>query len=706
MRIRGKTVTLRPNLRFGRETVDARCRNSLTQLLTLLYEGRVTADKLRDIHWRIDADRGLVRLFPRVADGDNEGELWTRPPTFEFAVDDYRSQLTACAEAKQPSKARAKLHRQLRDWIVAAASSAFESNGVQVEYSWFNHADDPFSITASLVADQCEEKPLVLWSNERKFKRLAPRRTVRPAGPTKRPNCAARGWQRYYYDDGQTRRFWYVHRRGTTQTTIQGDLGTVGRVATKTFASAQEARAKVQRAVDQKVAKGYIAYEPSAIRYCRKNRFAIKLIKQALVDFETQQQVKLDAQYRQHLLTVNGGTLEDGRCVSLPGHPREQEEVTEVLGLKPGQPAWDLDYCSASFRLPPGHTLVAESEDGYFLLTPSGAVVLPDGSALDDRDVDDDNKLHLIHLPMILVAHSFDEFLTRVARFPNDVSRPIASGTQDRKKKSDPQESGRRNRSSRVAEANALATDNSLLRPAYEVAASSKVRRFYFDDGELQKYWYIECSGKQFTTYYGRFGVRPADTRKEFGSAEEARRGAEKIIAQKLRKGYREVLRGALPLKRPRGTKAATASAIKSLEKQLGTSLPEDYRDFLATQNGGEPTPGFIRISGMPHIEAVDVQYLLGLYPKDSTRRSLQSGIEQSQRLFPEGHLLIAYGNDFFTLSLKYKPGCIWFLDHECDDVVEDRSGNGIDRFRPSAAHLLAHCFDEFTTRIATYGAT
>jgi hypothetical protein len=55
-----------------------------------------------------------------------------------------------------------------------------------------------------------------------------------------------------------------------------------------------------------------------------------------------------------------------------------------------------------------------------------------------------------------------------------------------------------------------------------------------------------------------------------------------------------------------------------------------------------------------------------------------------------------------FTLSLSDKPGCIWYWDHESDNVDPDLIGTN-DRYRPSAAQLLANSFEEFLTRNAMY---
>lgn len=65
-------------------------------------------------------------------------------------------------------------------------------------------------------------------------------------------------------------------------------------------------------------------------------------------------------------------------------------------------------------------------------------------------------------------------------------------------------------------------------------------RDFYFQDDRSNKFWSIELQGGSFTTWHGRVGASPRETRKHFESDDEARREFEKLVAEKLRKGYVE----------------------------------------------------------------------------------------------------------------------------------------------------------------------
>lgn len=65
-------------------------------------------------------------------------------------------------------------------------------------------------------------------------------------------------------------------------------------------------------------------------------------------------------------------------------------------------------------------------------------------------------------------------------------------------------------------------------------------RAFLHQDNKLQKFWTIDYDGLDFCVNYGKYGAIGKFAVKEFASEEECVREAEKLIRQKLKKGYRE----------------------------------------------------------------------------------------------------------------------------------------------------------------------
>lgn len=68
-------------------------------------------------------------------------------------------------------------------------------------------------------------------------------------------------------------------------------------------------------------------------------------------------------------------------------------------------------------------------------------------------------------------------------------------------------------------------------------------RRFEYSspDENSDKFWSIYVTGTSFTTCWGRRGAQGQSGVKTFATPEKAAAEAEKLIAEKVRKGYREV---------------------------------------------------------------------------------------------------------------------------------------------------------------------
>lgn len=61
-----------------------------------------------------------------------------------------------------------------------------------------------------------------------------------------------------------------------------------------------------------------------------------------------------------------------------------------------------------------------------------------------------------------------------------------------------------------------------------------------YQDAKSNKFWHIEQSGQEFTVTYGRTDTTGSSKTKTFSNEAEALKEAEKLIAQKIKKGYEE----------------------------------------------------------------------------------------------------------------------------------------------------------------------
>lgn len=65
-------------------------------------------------------------------------------------------------------------------------------------------------------------------------------------------------------------------------------------------------------------------------------------------------------------------------------------------------------------------------------------------------------------------------------------------------------------------------------------------RIFIFQDAKSQKFWSIDVEGTSFTVEYGRLGTAGQTSKKDFDSEEKCQKEADKLIAEKTKKGYAE----------------------------------------------------------------------------------------------------------------------------------------------------------------------
>ena len=65
-------------------------------------------------------------------------------------------------------------------------------------------------------------------------------------------------------------------------------------------------------------------------------------------------------------------------------------------------------------------------------------------------------------------------------------------------------------------------------------------RRFEFVAGNSAKFWEVSVAGHEVTVAFGRLGTTGQTQTKSLADSESAQRHAEKLIRQKLGKGYVE----------------------------------------------------------------------------------------------------------------------------------------------------------------------
>jgi predicted DNA-binding WGR domain protein len=131
-------------------------------------------------------------------------------------------------------------------------------------------------------------------------------------------------------------------------------------------------------------------------------------------------------------------------------------------------------------------------------------------------------------------------------------------------------------------------------------------REFQFSEGSSNKFWAIEVNGKSQTVNYGRVGTNGQTQTKEFGSEAEAIKASDKLIAEKLKKGYREVTSGTKSVGTPTA-KLKKAESDESPEKPKSEAAK--VAEPEAVDSAASPNlPAIAAITRTIDLETVDVQ--------------------------------------------------------------------------------------------------
>jgi predicted DNA-binding WGR domain protein len=105
---------------------------------------------------------------------------------------------------------------------------------------------------------------------------------------------------------------------------------------------------------------------------------------------------------------------------------------------------------------------------------------------------------------------------------------------------------------------------------------------YEMSEGGSSKFWTIELKGKAFTTTYGKIGAPGQTTTKSFDSADKAERECAKLVAEKVKKGYRKV-GGLAKAVAEKASVAVSASVSAPRSKSKASAAPKgSIKEVLA----------------------------------------------------------------------------------------------------------------------------
>jgi uncharacterized protein (TIGR02996 family) len=106
------------------------------------------------------------------------------------------------------------------------------------------------------------------------------------------------------------------------------------------------------------------------------------------------------------------------------------------------------------------------------------------------------------------------------------------------------------------------------------------MRTFTYSDAKSHKFWNIELQGDKLTVTYGRIGTAGQTQTKAFKDAAAAQKEHDKLVKEKLAKGYQETTPSAKPP--PRSLREALEEALVASPDDLASHMA--YADWLAEQ--------------------------------------------------------------------------------------------------------------------------
>ncbi|WP_078129650.1 WGR domain-containing protein [Leptospira alexanderi] len=118
-------------------------------------------------------------------------------------------------------------------------------------------------------------------------------------------------------------------------------------------------------------------------------------------------------------------------------------------------------------------------------------------------------------------------------------------------------------------------------------------RHLIFKDGKSDKFWNVEVSGKSFTVTYGKTGAAGTSQTKTFDSEEKCLKEAEKLLSEKLKKGYIEEGSG-------------TSSQNKKTSVKTSDGFSKEWEEITNSKNLRESlAKHFLYLADSPGFESV-----------------------------------------------------------------------------------------------------
>jgi len=142
-----------------------------------------------------------------------------------------------------------------------------------------------------------------------------------------------------------------------------------------------------------------------------------------------------------------------------------------------------------------------------------------------------------------------------------------------------------------------------------------------------------------------------------------------------------------------KNTAQASPEEIAELERRIGMSLPDDYKAFLAENNGGKCTSGGVFRDAVTREKISRINVMLGL--REDPNYDIEKKLSIMESRVPPQLLPIAYdsgGNYLLLDTADGRRGTIYFLSLESADPDDPPSLDSL--------AVVASSFTELRTQV------
>ncbi|MBX7219050.1 MAG: DUF4132 domain-containing protein [Blastocatellia bacterium] len=234
-------------------------------------------------------------------------------------------------------------------------------------------------------------------------------------------------------------------------------------------------------------------------------------------------------------------------------------------------------------------------------------------------------------------------------------------------------------------------------------------REFQFSEGTSNKFWTITLSGSSHTVQFGRVGTAGQTQTKDFASADEARKSFDKLVQEKVKKGYVELSAavGEEPPAQPAAAVPAPAAPAKPAKMKPAVEEPAEVLPTSAPALASQ-TPVFSSLAELPRTLglALEDHYWVTYKPHTPLPKPPVRPFDQADCV-ARIHKMSSPNGWYFdrkwekakiNLGMTYQEADFWLMAMGC---TEDTTGQLAERMTGFSARESGLSFDEIVNRLA-----